>query len=72
MSGNKAKSKDKGKSIRRAEDYQIATPTTLPLQNQFQIYPIIHPFLTKLLSLNHPPNQLQTIPTKSVSLNIYA
>ena len=36
MSGNKPKGKDKGKSIRRAEDYQIAAPTRLPLQNQFQ------------------------------------
>ena len=36
MSGNKPKGIDKGKSIRRAEDYQIAAPTKLPLQNQFQ------------------------------------
>ena len=42
MSGNKNKGKDKGKDIRRAEDYQIITPsiqqhpTKIPVYNKFQ------------------------------------
>jgi len=63
MSGNKSKSKDKGKGIRRAEDYQITAPATLPLQNQFQT-----------LS-NYPPLPYKTIvsqtPSKSYSDNAY-
>ena len=36
MSSNKNNRKDKGKGIRRAEDYQQIIPTKLLLQNQFQ------------------------------------
>ena len=53
MSGNKNSRNDKGKGIRRAEDYQIITPTKLPLQNQFQ--PLT----------NFPPLPYKTAITKS-------
>ena len=56
MSGNKSKSKDKGKGIRRAEDYQIATPTTLPLQNQFQTLSNYPPLPYKTV-VSQPPSK---------------
>ena len=36
MSSNKNKEKDKGKGIRRAEDYQLKVPIQIPTHNQFQ------------------------------------
>ena len=59
MSGNKSKGKDKGKSIRRAEDYQIAAPTRLPLQNQFQTLSNYPPLPYKTV-VSQPPAQPNT------------
>ena len=36
MSSSKNNRKDKGKGIRRVEDYQLEVPMQLPTQNQFQ------------------------------------
>ena len=36
MSSSKNNRKDKGKGIRKAEDYQLEVPLQIPTQNQFQ------------------------------------
>ena len=55
MSSSKSKGKDKGKNIHRAEDYQIAAPANLPLQNQFQTL------------ANYPPLPYKTVVTRPIT-----
>jgi len=54
MSSSKNNCKDKGKGIRRAEDYQLEVPIQLPTHNQFQTLAQFPPLLYKSIVAKPP------------------
>ena len=59
MSTSKNPEKDKGKGIRRAEDYQLEVPIQLPTQNHFQALVNFPPLPCKTI-LSKPPTKPAT------------
>jgi len=54
MSSCRNNRKDKGKGIRRAEDYQLEVPMQLPTRNQFQTLAKFPPLLYKSIVAKPP------------------
>ena len=54
MSGNKNKKTDKGKGIRRAEDYQLEVPIQIPTHNQFHTLANFPPLPSKTVVSKRP------------------
>jgi len=52
MSSSKNNRKDKGKGIRRAENYQLEVPMQLPTHNQFHNSCSISPFSPFTIQIN--------------------
>ena len=56
MSSSKNKGKDKGKGIRRAEDYQLDVPVQIPTHNQFHTLANFPPLPSKTV-VSKPPSK---------------
>jgi len=71
MISSKNNRKDKGKWIRRAEDYQLEVPVQLPTHNQFQTLAQFPPLPYKSFITKPLINQLLTMPMLFDTLNFY-